>query len=77
MEVFGSTGWPQEAPRQCSEGAGGPKCRPKDAKKTAKKVPRWPKKVTRRPVWGLLRLILNEIWVKLGVKMARFRKQPT
>ena len=77
MEVFGSTGWLQESPKQCSEGAGGLKRRPKEAKRTAKKVPRWPKKTTRSPIWRLLGFILDEIWVKMDVKMIRFRKWQT
>ena len=77
LEVFGRTGWLQEAPRLCSEGAGGPKSRPNDAKRTAKKVARWPKKATTRPIWGLLGLILDAILVKIGVKIVRFRKRQT
>ena len=77
LEVLGSTGWLQEAPRQCSEGAGGPKSRPQETKRIAKTVPRWPKKATRRPIWELLGLILDEILVKMGVKMIRFWKRQT
>ena len=39
-EGFRSTVWLQEAPRQGSERAGGPKHRPKEVKKTTRKVPR-------------------------------------
>ena len=77
LEVFGSIGGLQEAPREYSEGAGGPKSRPREAKRTTKKVPRWTKKATRRPIWGLLGLIWDEILVKLRVKMERFRKRQT
>ena len=77
MEVFGSTGWLQEAPGQGSEGKGGPKSRPKDAKRIAKKVPRWSKKATMRPIWELLGSISEEIFVKLDVKIIRFRKPRT
>ena len=77
LELFGRTGWLQEAPRQCSEGAGGPKSCPKDARRAAKKVARWPKKATTRPIWGLLGLILDAILVKMGVKIVRFRKRQT
>ena len=77
LEVFGSTGWLQKAPRQCSEGAEGPKSRPQEMKRTANQVPSWPKRATRRLIWTLWGAGFDEILVKMDVKMRRFWKRRT
>ena len=52
LETFGSTVWLQEAPRQGSERAVGPKHRPKEATKSARRVPRCPQGRLLQTFWS-------------------------